>query len=353
MRARFALQVSVAFGIAAFVVACGSSSPTVGSAPKGATPTTAPYSVALACDEPIAADYKPDQAQPDRQFQYRSDDHITAIAYDSSGNLYIGVSTSRGSWVDEYSPGRTQVSRHITDGIDEPAAIVADTRGNLYVANLGNDSTKADVVRYAPESTSPDLKLDDFDRPLALVFLKYLWVADYGRNVVSAFENEKRKYDIKQDIRAPSALSEVGGNLYILNNKPGRGQTNYVSEWGIGPVGQGPPIFARTIGVRRGFNLVKAIATDPRGNVYLGEWTADGSKYAVDVYDGDGQWRFTITCCVTEPAALVASPSSWYVAEGTSGGETYRYERTTLKGTLDEPTHCSTPRMLAIMPPST
>jgi hypothetical protein len=303
--------------------------------------TTAPYSVALACNYQVVAEYRPDNNKIDREIEHGSLDAITSIAYDSSGNLYVAVETLTKDWVDEYPPGSTTVSRHIEDGIKHPVAMAADPAGDLYVGNAGFGPDRY-LVMYKPGSTSPDVIV--YHRAYGLVWANIpdnnlLW-ASLSDSVV-AFDGKESRYSVRSN--DSRQLSETGGNLYVLEQPPIF--ADYVKEYGIAG---GKPVFARTIDAD--LYYIKAITTDKNENLFLAEWNFSNAKFNVTEYNREGVRQFSIDG-ITKPVSLVASPTSFYVAEGEFNGSVYRYEGMTRRGTLDRPKHCATPTALAIMEP--
>jgi hypothetical protein len=99
--------------------------------------------------------------------------------------------------------------------------------------------------------------------------------------------------------------------------------------------------------------LIKALATDANGFVFLAEWQPDQSKYLVSTYNGDGELKYSIEYAI-RPAAIVASPTMFYVAEDETSGRVLLYKPRSgdPRGTLKKPEHCDKPYKLAIMQPS-
>ncbi len=71
-----------------------------------------------------------------------------ALAFDSSGNLYVA---NDGNTVSEFAPGSTTASATYSAGVSEPDALAFDSSGNLYVANSGNST----VSEFSPSVTTP------------------------------------------------------------------------------------------------------------------------------------------------------------------------------------------------------
>ena len=344
-----ALQFLLALAVTAVLTACGqSTSPPVGNPPGGSPPTTAPYSVALGCvtdrrrDE--VAEYKPEGETPDRIITEAGGQGITAMAYDLSGNLFIGINTTSDSWVDEYTPGSTTSSRHISDGIHHPGSMVADPNGNLYVANIG--ILGGDVVMYKPGSTKPDLDITTTSYPAGLAFYNgLLWVSDYNLDRVVAYEQSSTriKHKFTDDLHGPTVLSETKGNLYVEND-PFIG-TDYVREYGI-PKDK-PPYFARTIYPR--LHLLNTIATDADENVYLSELQGDDRLFGFSKWNRNGEEKYFNADI--RSVSIVASPQTTYVAEGKRSGSILLYTKDgARKGSL-KPANCELPFRLAIMQP--
>lgn len=351
MHIRFTLPFFLAFGVSAFLIACGqSTSPSMSSPPPrgGSPPTTAPYSVALGCvtdkrrDE--VAEYEPEGETPDRTITEAGGQGITAMAYDLSGNLFIGINTTSDSWVDEYTPGSTTSSRHISDGIHHPGSMVAAPNGDLYVANIG--LLGGDVVMYKPGSTKPDVDITSTSYPAGLAFYNgLLWVSDYNLNSLFAYEQSSTriKYKLTADLHGPRDLSETVGNLYVRND-PALGQ-DYVREYGL-PKDK-PPYFARTIYPR--LHLLNAIATDADENVYLSELQGDGRLHGFSKWNRNGEEKYFNADI--RSVSIVSSPQTTYVADGKPTGSMLLYTKDgTRKGTL-RPANCELLFQLAIMRP--
>jgi sugar lactone lactonase YvrE len=104
--------------------------------------------------------------------------NVDALAVDGSGNLYaaqLGNNSSgigRGS-VKVFAPTKTRAFRKIRHGINTPVALAFDASGNLYVANCPSCYAKngtGSVAEYAPGGDMPIRVLTSgIDNPDALV----------------------------------------------------------------------------------------------------------------------------------------------------------------------------------------
>lgn len=355
---RYALYFSSVTAVS--LAACAgaqSSAPIVSQFGKAVSPmeTTAPDTVAVGCDYRAVAEYKPGEQKPSRTFDYFPYDAIASLTYDLAGNLFIGVWGLRESWVDEYPPGSDKVSRHITKAIHNPMAMATDPDGDLYVANLNpQNKIETKVEMYKPGSTSPAIEV--WPRPITdLVFYYHeLWLDDYNVNDVRGIlvdpskDKAKTEYTITDDIHGPTALSETGGNLYMIN-VPFVG-ADYVREYNIDPNNRehGKPIFARLIHAR--LHNMKALATDAHEYVFIGE---SGSGHTdVSVYNRNGEFQFAKTLNSNPQwMAIVASTQRYYVATDTAV-QTFQADHDSFS--LELPKDCAqAPRKLAIMKAST
>ena len=322
-RAR-SLHAFLTFGIASFLAACGQGAPSASApAPGGSAPgaTTAPYSVAVGCVY-AAQEYKPDQKDPDRVFGYPNA-QPKSMTYDSSGNLYVGVWKGLNEyWVDEYLPGGTTVSRHITDGIYNPVVMTTDPQGDLYVANYRprklSDST---VTMYKPGSYSPDITIRLPAFGLAF-YNDHLWFSNYYTNELRAYHiypQEKKAvlaWTVTHDIHGPSQLSVTGENLYVLN-QPLVGD-DYLREYNV----RGEPIFARSIVGNR--HLIMWMTTDANENVYVAEGPTIVSSTDVAAWDRNGNLSFR-NDKARGTVSLVASPTHYFVNLGNQ--DVFRYPK--------------------------
>jgi hypothetical protein len=75
------------------------------------------------------------------------------VCSDTKGNLYVLNAT--GPSVTEYAAGQRTVKRTIISGLDQPSAIAVDASANLYVANKGSGSNAESITIYSPSSSAP------------------------------------------------------------------------------------------------------------------------------------------------------------------------------------------------------
>ncbi len=116
-------------------------------------------------------------------------DNPDALAFDSSGNLY--VANVGNDTVEMFAPGSTTASATYSAGLDYPEALAFDSSGNLYVANYGNTT----VEMFAPGSTTASATYSaglDYPDALAIDSSGNLYVANYGSYLGTIYGGEVR-----------------------------------------------------------------------------------------------------------------------------------------------------------------
>ena len=163
-----------------------------------------------------------------------------ALAFDSSGNLYVANQNS--NTVSKFAPGSTTASATYSAGLDEPDALAFDSSGNLYVANQRNNT----VSKFAPGSTTASATYSaGLSDPQALAFDSSgnLYVANYAGNTVSEFApgSTTPGATYSAGLSAPNALA------IRLQRQPVRGQRFYGQQvrcrGAPRPAPRTPPVF--------------------------------------------------------------------------------------------------------------
>ncbi|HEX3659782.1 MAG TPA: hypothetical protein VHV55_28615 [Pirellulales bacterium] len=177
-----------------------------------------------------------------------------ALAFDSSGNLYVANYTI--GTVSEFAPGATTPSATLT-GVVDPVALAFDSSGNLYVDNNDFSGT---VSEFAPGATTPSATLTGLGDPRALAFDSSgnLYVADGGGSTVSEYApGASTPSATLTGLSSPEALAfDSSGNLYVANYSNGT-----VSEFAPGAT---TPSATFT-----GLSEPNALAFDSSGNLYV------------------------------------------------------------------------------------
>ncbi len=129
-----------------------------------------------------------------------------ALAFDSTGELYVLTRSNDNGLIAEYSPGSTHRETEITDGIYHPNAMVLDDKNNLYVANCGEclGSNPGNVTVYAKGKTSILRTIDrGVNGPLTVAYdTSDFYVANDHAANVTMYRNGKPR--LLRTISAPS-----------------------------------------------------------------------------------------------------------------------------------------------------
>ena len=152
------------------------------------------------------------------------------MLFDSSGNLYVTNDVLNGG-VSVFAPGATTPSATLT-GTNYPLGIVANSSGDLFVANWGNGHGST-VSEFAPGSTTAMATLVGLNAPLYLMFdsTGNLYVANQNGASVSIFApGSTTASRTLTGLSTPAALAfGPNGNLYVVNRA-----SNTVSEFAPG-----------------------------------------------------------------------------------------------------------------------
>ena len=179
-----------------------------------------------------------------------------ALAFDARGNLFVanmGRFNHPFTSISEFAPGSTTPTATLTD-IFGPTALAFDAHGNLFAANAAYT-----VSEFAPGSTTATATLTGLNDPEALAFDARgdLFVANAIGTVSEFAPGSTTPTATLTGLNDPGALAfDASGNLFVANF----GGTT-VSEFAPGST---TPTHALT-----GLNAPIALAFDARGDLFV------------------------------------------------------------------------------------
>lgn len=195
------------------------------------------------------------------------------MAFDGTGNLYVGNTASIAVFAPTSRPGYMKYERSITKGVERPVALAIGSSDELFVANCAR----------CPYS-QPGKRKD--------------WISVYS----SGGSTPLMRFDDGADgKKQPHALAiDSTGRLYVANGGFGKAgvQTGEVAVYAAGgtePIGT----------ITQGIDVPVALALDPSDNLYVANSYSDVTVYSA----GGTQLLQTIKDGAKYPQTLViASP---------------------------------------------
>jgi hypothetical protein len=246
--------------------------------------------------------YSPGHKNPTRTISQVARRALADMAFDPTGNLYVGV--DGGSRVKVFPPGSSTSVRTITNGIKGPTALTLDNVGRLYVANelYGSitvyASGKSKLLRTI-KNGSDEISQLLTDKKNNLYAAEYN-EADGSAVIVYSSGGKKALYELGQENSRVGQLPMVldgESNLYV--GSPTNTITIYKAF---------TPTVLRTI--TQGATSPTALAMNAVGDLYC---VCGG---AVAVYpSGHSSPSYTITDGIDQPIAIAIGRSGkLYVA---------------------------------------
>jgi DNA-binding beta-propeller fold protein YncE len=182
-----------------------------------------------------------------------------ALAFDSSGNLYVSNGIGIPITVSKVNSAGTTVAASFASGFNGPYAMAFDTAGNLYVANANTNTVSK--VNSAGVTVAASFA-SGFTQPTGLAFdtAGNLYVSNRTLNTVSKVNSGGTTVaaSFASGFGGPRGLAfDTAGNLYVAN-----ANTNTVSK-----VNSAGTTVAASFA--SGFDTPNGIAFDTAGNLYV------------------------------------------------------------------------------------
>jgi hypothetical protein len=229
-----------------------------------------------------------------------------ALIFDSAGDLF--VANLPGS-VTEYAPPYNIAPTTISNGVNHPQALAIDSRGNLFVANGSGSNT---VTMYSPPYNGAPAQTisGGIDDPVGMTLdsTSNLFVVNEASSSVTQYAPPyvAAQTTISKGLNAPNSLAlDVHGNLFVanLNSTP-----NSVVEFSPPFTGGSAPVATITDGV----NEQGAIGLNGAANLFVPNQGANTVTEYVAPYSNPPS---TIVGGQSQPVALaIDSLGNLYVA---------------------------------------
>jgi uncharacterized delta-60 repeat protein len=234
-------------------------------------------------------------------------DRATAIATDSSGNVYVTGSSDGGNGNSAYatvaydaSGKRLWVRRYNgpANKVNEARAIATDASGNIYVTGVsyGGSKTNNDYATVAYDGGGNEL-----------------WVKRYNGPA-------------NKDDEARAITTDSSGNVYVTGISNGGSKTNYDYATVAYDASGNELWVKRYNGPANDWDNAAAIATDASGNIYVtGSILGSGGyEYATVAYDASGNvlWvrrYMDIEAAYHDPSAIATDASGNIYVTGSVG----------------------------------
>ncbi len=179
------------------------------------------------------------------------------IVFDASGNLFVA---NVGNNTISKKATNGNVSTPISSGINSPNRIVFDASGNLYVANYFSNS----ISKVSPTGIV-SIFVSNITSPSGLAFDKSgnLYVSSYNTNTISKVTpSGLTSTFVSSGLDFPQCLAfDSSGNLYTANQ--GNNSITKISPSGI------PSIFVNPLA---GLNKPIGLVSDVNGNLYVANY---------------------------------------------------------------------------------
>jgi sugar lactone lactonase YvrE len=215
-----------------------------------------------------------------------------AMVMDPADDLF--VSNYGNNTVTEYAPPYTTAPvATMSTGLNGPSGLAIDASGNVFVANSNANSVEEFAPPYngAPVTISTGV---DEDFYVAVDASDNVFVANYGNNTVTeyALPYGSPTQTITNGVTKPSGLAlNAMDDLFVVDFN-GPGATEYA-----------PPYSGAPTTLSSGLPGNEVVAVDPTGNVYVASNEGDAIVEFAPPYTGTP--LATITNAINSPVAIV------------------------------------------------
>jgi uncharacterized repeat protein (TIGR01451 family) len=204
------------------------------------------------------------------------------LAVDRSGNVY--VADVRNNTIEEWSVSTQQLTTLVSVGLSNPSGVAVDGAGNVYIADTGDNAVKEwnAVTHQLTTLVSSGLNAPN---GVAVDTAGDVYIADTGNNTIKEWKPSTQLVAtlVSSGLNAPNGVAvDIAGDVYFSDTS-----NNAIKEW----VASNQQV---TTLVSTGLNQPVGVAVDGSGNVYFGdygnyaikEWSASTQKVVTLVSTG-------------------------------------------------------------------
>jgi hypothetical protein len=221
-----------------------------------------------------------------------------AMVMDAADDLF--VSNYGNNTVTEYAPPWTGAPvATMSSGLNGPSGLAIDALGNVFVANSNANSVEEFSPPYTGTPTTVTTGVDE-DFYVALDASDNLFVANYGNNTATVYAppyTGSPTATITNGVTKPSGLAlDAMGDLFVVDFN-GPGATEYA-----------PPYTGAPTTLSTGLPGNEVVALDPAGNAYVASNEGDAVVEFAPPYTGSP--LVTVTNGINSPVAIVFDGAS-------------------------------------------
>ena len=190
----------------------------------------------------------------------------SGVVADSVGNLYI-ADTSH-NMIKKIPAGNTNIITMVSSGLNRPNNLAVDGNGNVYIADTGNNAIKEWVAANSNVVTLVSSGLSS-PKGVAVDSIGNVYIADTSNNAIKVWTVTDSNVNIivSSGLNLPNSVAvDIAGNVYISDTF-----NSSIKKWS-------PANSNITTLVSSGLNAPRGITIDGRGNVLIADYVNNALK---------------------------------------------------------------------------